>query len=71
VNDGPVQRWVPGEPMPEAIVAAIADPDYLFVADHMRALGPLLRFASGKTFWCPVTNGRTFRRSNAGAARRL
>jgi DNA polymerase len=33
-GNGPVQRWIPGEPIPEAIVAAVADPDYLFVAHH-------------------------------------
>jgi hypothetical protein len=30
-----VQRWVPGDPVPAEIVAACADPAYLFVA-HKR-----------------------------------
>ena len=31
-NDGPVELWVPGDPVPPAIIAAAADPNYLFVA---------------------------------------
>jgi hypothetical protein len=33
-GDGTVQRWLPGEPPPQAIVAAVADLRYMFVAHH-------------------------------------
>ena len=34
VDDGPVQLWLPGSPVPAAIIEAAADPEYLFVAHN-------------------------------------
>jgi DNA polymerase bacteriophage-type len=34
LGDGPVEVWVPGEPVPELVLAAAADPSCLWVAHH-------------------------------------
>ena len=34
IDDQPVQIWLPGEPVPPAIIEAAADPNYVFVAHN-------------------------------------
>lgn len=34
IDDGSVQLWLPGSPVPAAIIEAAADPEYLFVAHN-------------------------------------
>jgi DNA polymerase len=56
-----VLRWCPGDPVPAEIIAACADPDYLFVAHNAffeRTLWPLLTVRYGWPQCPPVARWR-------------